>query len=96
MSAAERQRARLEALLERVRDIEPRRRRAKAVSRASDLIECMLRCSCGACTATLLPGDAPARQALAEVGCPACGKRGDMRLSSFPAIARKTEGGLSN
>lgn len=42
-----------------------------------ELVECQLSCkTCGERTTILLPGDMPAREALAEISCPKCLRRG--------------------
>ena len=42
--------------------------------------ECTLRCSCGAVSVVALPGDAPAKQVLASMSCPTCGRAGALKL----------------
>ncbi len=43
-----------------------------------ELVVCALSCACGERCEVALPGDLPARQVLAAISCPTCGRRGGL------------------
>lgn len=58
----------------------------------SERVNCALACRCGARKTVALPVDRPAREVLADVRCPECGRSGAMFVTTPASLPPDHEG----